>query len=291
LLPAKSDGQRGRLLPAKPVSPLPAKPNPLLPACSQRSQIVREVSCSQRSQFHPYQRSWIHLHRLAPSEASFTPTSDARSTATRLLPAKSDCQRGKLLPAKPVSPLPAKPNPLLPACSQRSHFHPYQRCRIHRYQLAPSKARLPDRWEWACQSGETMHVRALNVRISELREQASQLWKWACQVCGSELVKVVGVSLSELWECACQSCWSKLVGVMGVRVDKPGMFEIKESMLKIRQKLSIANHEFWWLYSIIHELQYIIHTLQLNDSNNTVVLSVNYSGAMGKLQVNYWGYR
>jgi len=56
------------LLPAKPVSPLAAMPDPLLPAFSQRSQIVREVSCSQRSQFHPYQRSRNHCYQLAPSE-------------------------------------------------------------------------------------------------------------------------------------------------------------------------------------------------------------------------------
>ena len=51
--------------------------------------------------------------------------------------------------------------------------------------------------------------------LSELREQA-------CQSCESERVSVVGASLS----------------VMGVRVDQVGMIEIKESLLKIRQKLS-----------------------------------------------------
>jgi len=74
----------------------------------QRSHIVREVrvtipplpGCAQRSYFHPYQRRQIHSYQLAPSEATFTPTSDARSTATSWLP--------------------AKPDPPLPACSHRS---------------------------------------------------------------------------------------------------------------------------------------------------------------------------
>ena len=67
---------------------LPAKPNPPLPACSQRSQIhhyhvapseaaLSEVratippqpACSQRSLIHCYQRSQIHRQQLAPSEA------------------------------------------------------------------------------------------------------------------------------------------------------------------------------------------------------------------------------
>jgi len=93
---SKAGSTATSLLPAKPVSPLPAKPDPPVPACSRWSQ------------FPPYQQSRIHLHQLTPSEASFTPSSDAGSTATSFLPAKSDCQRGKLLPAKPVSPLPAK---------------------------------------------------------------------------------------------------------------------------------------------------------------------------------------
>ena len=44
--------------------------------------------------------------------------------------------------------LPAKPDPPLPACSLWSHFHLYQQSQIHCYQLAPSKARLSERWEW-----------------------------------------------------------------------------------------------------------------------------------------------
>jgi len=115
LLPARPD----LLLPAKPASPLPAKPDPPPPACSQRSQ------------FHPYQRRQIHRYQLAASEATsaatseacFTPTSKAGSTTNSLLPAKSDCQRGKLLLAKPVSPLPAKTDPPLPACSARGQIY------------------------------------------------------------------------------------------------------------------------------------------------------------------------
>ena len=33
------------------------------------------------------------------------------------------------------------PDSLVPACSQRSHFHPYLQCHIHCYLCAPSKAR------------------------------------------------------------------------------------------------------------------------------------------------------
>jgi len=65
---------------------LPAKHNPPLPACSHRSH------------FHPYQRSPINRYQLVPSkarstassEATFTPTSEGRSTANSLLPPKSE---------------------------------------------------------------------------------------------------------------------------------------------------------------------------------------------------------
>jgi len=116
--------------------------------------------------------------------------------------------------------LPAKPNPPLPACSQQSHFNPYQRSQIHRYQLAPSGARStangllwakPDcqRWERAfhhyqrsqivrgesehstatsllppkphCQRGESDHIRAVRPSISEVA-------KWICQSCVSEQI-------------------------------------------------------------------------------------------------------
>ena len=138
------------LLPAKPLSPLPAKPDPrltvwsqqsqtvrevrvkipLLPACSQRSQMVRGenehstatsllpvksdprlpakpdplwLACSQRSYFHPYQRSHI--------------VTEAR-VRIPLLPA--GCQRGQILTDESehcttTSLLPMRPDPLLPA--------------------------------------------------------------------------------------------------------------------------------------------------------------------------------
>ena len=69
---------------------LPAKPYQPLTACSQWSH--------------------IHCYQLAPSEASFTPTSEARSTATSLLPAKPDGQRGESEHSTTTSLLPAKPD-------------------------------------------------------------------------------------------------------------------------------------------------------------------------------------
>jgi len=83
----------------------------------------------------------IHCYQLAPSEATFTPSSDPQSTTTSLLPAKPDCQRGESENSTATSMLPAKPDPPLTACSQRSHVHPYQRTPIHCYLLAPSNAR------------------------------------------------------------------------------------------------------------------------------------------------------
>lgn len=40
------------------------------------------------------------------------------------------------------TPFPGKPNPLLPACSQQSHFHPYDRFPMHSCQLNPSSGRF-----------------------------------------------------------------------------------------------------------------------------------------------------
>jgi len=196
------------LPPAKPLSPRPAKPDPPLPACSQRSQ-----------------------RSTAPSEATFTPTSEARSTATSLLPAKPNppltacSQRSQIVREVRVS------IPPLPACSQRSQIHCYQRSQIvrevrviipplpafsqrsqiHCYQLAPSEARLSERWEWACQSTETKHIGGCKVNLSELCEPADQWWKWACQSwSGREYVRVVrlsmsvvGVRLLQSWESEC----------------------------------------------------------------------------------------
>ena len=69
-----------------------------------------------------------------------------------------------------------------------------------------------------------MHVRALKVSMSELREQAYQLRKWAYRDCGSELVscesehvRVVGASMSESWESECAL----------VRVAEAGLSELK----------------------------------------------------------------
>jgi len=176
-------GKPGLLLPVKPVSPLPAKSDSPLPACSQQSHIVGEVSCSQRSQFHSYQRRLNHHYQLAPSEArstatgeaSFTPTTEARFTATSMLPAKSDYQRGKLLPVKPVSPLPAMSDPPLPACSQQ--------CEIVRQ----VRVSMSEGWNLACQSGKTEchsfkcgNFRVEKAWISVEKVSMSGFWDWAC---------------------------------------------------------------------------------------------------------------
>jgi len=92
-------------------SPLPAKPNPL------------QAVCSKQSHFHPDQRSAIHRYQHAPSEATFTATSKARSTANSLLPASQ-----------------FHPNHQSQIhCYQWSKFHPYQQSQIHHKQLAPSE--------------------------------------------------------------------------------------------------------------------------------------------------------
>jgi len=212
------------------TSLLPAKPDPPVTACSQRSPIVREVrvsiprlpACSQQSQIHCPQWSQIHHYQLAPSEARSserwewafhryqlapckarsTAPSEARSTAT----SEAISAATSLLPTKPLSHWPVKPDPPLPACSQRSHCHSYQQSTIHHYQLAPSHARLSERWEWPCQSSETEHSRGWKVNMSELCEGADQWWKWACQSWnGSKYGRVgVEVSMSELeWKQVC----------------------------------------------------------------------------------------
>jgi len=142
--------------------------------------------------------------------------------------------------------LPVKPNPPLQACSQWSHFHPYQRSQIHRYQLAPSKAQLPEVKVSiaplpACSkrsqivrvesehSTATSEARLSEVRVSipplpacsqrshivrEVRVSMSEQWDQAYLRLESEYVRVVcasrlvvKVSMSELeWERVCQSC-------------------------------------------------------------------------------------
>jgi len=271
LLPAKQDplltATPDPLLPAKPDLLLQAKPDPLLTPCSQQSQIVREVrvsipplsACSQqsqiqwhhRSQFHPYQRSQIHRCQLAPNKASFTPTiearstatseasfthtSEARSTATSLLPAKPDWQRGEsqnstatsLLPAKPdclrgesdhstaISFLPVKPDPLV-AAKLVSPLPAKQNLLLP---VCSQQSQIV-RGESNHVSSETQHIRVWKVNMSELCQRADQWWKWASQSgSGSEYVRVaVEASMSELLQWACQSCGSELVGVMRVRV-------------------------------------------------------------------------
>jgi len=160
--------------------PLSVKPGPPLPACSKWRQIVRVVSVSMSEWWNQgcqscgsEARSKASCQLIANTDSvlpakpypplpdcsqrsQFHPTSEARSTCTSLLPANSDCQRGKLLPAKPVTPLPAKPNTPLPARPQRSQ--------IHCYQLAPSEANFfrpakPDPPAPACsQRGQIVRV-------------------------------------------------------------------------------------------------------------------------------------
>jgi len=81
-----------------------------------------------------YQRSLIHHSLRTPCKATFTPTSEAQSTAIGLLPAKPvsplPVKPAPPLPAKLVSPLPAKPDPPLPACSQQHQIFREVRARI-----------------------------------------------------------------------------------------------------------------------------------------------------------------
>ena len=142
-----------------------ANANPLF----QRSHIhpyqQAQIHCYQRSRSHPCQWSQINRYQLAPCGASFKSTSKPQSTSTSVVSftptSEAKSTTTSLLPAKPVSPLLAKPDPLLPAYSQWSQFDPDQQSRIQCNQLAPSAVRLSERWEWACQSGETKHDRAL----------------------------------------------------------------------------------------------------------------------------------
>ena len=102
---------------ANPDSVLPQKAYPQLPSCSQPSQ--------------------MHSFSPAHSKSRFSATSKATSTPTSILVISSD------------QPLLGKADPRLPACSQRSQFHPYQGSLSHYYQPAPSEAILSERWEWA----------------------------------------------------------------------------------------------------------------------------------------------
>jgi len=168
LLPAKPDP----LLPAKPVSPQPGKLDPRLPACSQRSHIVREV--------------WVSMTER---------WDEACQSCGSYVWSKASCQ----LIANADSVLPAKPYPLLPACSQRCQFHPYQQSQIHRYQPASSEARLSERWEWAFYC----------FQLPPSEASLSERWEWAfhsyqlapseaeCQRGESEHVGAVRPSMSE----------------------------------------------------------------------------------------------
>ena len=104
-----------------------ARPDPLLPACSQRSQMQSLLPAHSKSRFY------------ATSKATSTPTS--------------------MLPVSPIPLLPAKPDPPLPACFQQSQIVRVMRVsmseqwdqawacqsceqgQIHRYLHAPSEAR------------------------------------------------------------------------------------------------------------------------------------------------------
>jgi hypothetical protein len=93
-----------------------------------------------------------------------------------------------------------------------------------------------------------------------VRQCIEEVGKWIYQGCVSEHVRVVRVSMSvvgatllELWKSECMLISSKY----------------------------ISN---FWIYRIIHKLQYIIHALQLHYSKNSVILSVNYQCIL----VGYW---
>jgi len=244
------------MAPAKPVSPLPVKPDPQQPACSKRSQ------------FHPYKRNQIQCYQLAPnkanfiptietrssatSDASFTPTSEARFTATSLLPAKPDCLRGESDHSPTTSFLPVKPEQLLPACSQQIQI------------VREVRVTMSEQWDKAYERLESVYVRVVWSSRSVVKVSMSKLeWKWVCQSwSGSEYVRVgVEGSMSELLQWACQRCGSVLVGFMRVWV-----YACQSS--KYRSN--------FWIYGIIHKLWYIIHALLLHYTINSVMLLVNY---------------
>jgi len=116
---------------------LPAKPNPQL------------LACAQRSHFHPYQRSPIHHHYLAPSNARLSERWEWEFLCYQLAPSKAISTANNMFPAKPDPLLPAKLDPAWAACYQPSQTHSYQPSQVHCQQLAPSQARLSERWEWA----------------------------------------------------------------------------------------------------------------------------------------------
>jgi hypothetical protein len=188
LFPVNADCPRGDSDHSTATSFLPANSDPLLPAkpdspgtaCSQWTQIVREVIviipplpassqrsqiyCYQRSEFHPYLQCGIYCYHHAPSEArstatsesSFTLTSEARSTANSFLPEMPDCQIGES------------------------------------YHVRAVRQSISEVGKWLCQScgcmqisGESEHVR-VGVKAS-----MPELLGWACDSCGSELVGVI----------------------------------------------------------------------------------------------------
>jgi len=93
---------------ARPVSPVPVKPDPLLSACSQQSQFhpkqLSWIHHYQWSQFHPYLQSRIHRYQLAPSNAAFNPLRKARSNTASLHPAMPHCKRGNSEHVRAVRP-------------------------------------------------------------------------------------------------------------------------------------------------------------------------------------------
>jgi len=137
VMEVKPDPKASCQLKANPDSLLPAKPCPLLPICSQQSQI----RCYQQSQVHPTSKAGSTTASLLPAKQDCQRGESEHSTATSLLTAKP----GTLLPAKSVSPLPAMPDPPLLACPWRIQFHPDWPSQMHHNKLAPSEARLSER--------------------------------------------------------------------------------------------------------------------------------------------------
>jgi len=78
-----------------------SEPDPKLLASSERIQTL----CYQQSHIHRYQLAPGEDRSTATSKASFTRTSKAVSTATRLLPGKSEYQRGKNQHVRAVRPI------------------------------------------------------------------------------------------------------------------------------------------------------------------------------------------
>jgi len=137
----RSDGPD--LLLTLPSPPSPSPPSPSPPSSS-------PPSSSPPSSSPP-----------SPSPPSPSPPSQSPALGSLLFDYSSTKSCNTLLPAKPIPPL--------PACSQWSHCHPYQRGQIQHYPLAPSEARLFEMWEW--------EFHRYQLATSEAR--FSERWEWA----------------------------------------------------------------------------------------------------------------